>query len=84
MSSEPPPKFWRVGEDIQPSPLSNVPLWNPELWNTVEEEIDGLDAGLRELSLSIHGRPSDSSNSSGGEIDPTSSLPRAIVRGEVR
>lgn len=54
MSSE-PPKFWPVGEDIRPSPLPDAPLWNPELWNTIEEEIDTLDTSLRELSLSIHG-----------------------------
>lgn len=55
MSSE-PPKFWPVGEDIRPSPLPNVALWNPALWETVEEEIDALDSSLKELSLSIHGR----------------------------
>ena len=56
MSSGAPPKFWSVGEDIQPSPLPQASLWNPELWTTVEEEIDALDASLRELSLNIHGR----------------------------
>jgi hypothetical protein len=55
MSSE-PPKFWSVGEDIRPSPLSDAPLFNPELWNAVEEEIDILDPSLKELSLSIHCR----------------------------
>ena len=55
MSSEEPP-FWSVGEGIQPSPLPDVPIWNPELWATVEEEIDALDASLRALSLDIHGR----------------------------
>ena len=54
MSSSLPPKFWPVGEDIQPSPLPNVPLWNPPLWDTIEKEIDALDASLEELSLSIH------------------------------
>lgn len=61
MSSE-PPKFWPVGEDIRPSPLRNVPLWNPTLWDAVEEEIDTLDDSLRELSLSIHGMLFDPSN----------------------
>jgi len=55
MSSEAPAKFWSVGEDIQPSPLPQASLWNHELWGTVEEEIDTLDASLRELSLDIHG-----------------------------
>lgn len=63
MSSEAPPKFWSVGEDIHPSPLPRTSLWNPELWTTIEEEIDALDAGLRELSLSIHGRSIRSWNS---------------------
>ena len=56
MSSEVPPKFWSVGEDIQPLPLPQASLWNPELWTTVEEEIDALDESLKELSLSVHGR----------------------------
>jgi hypothetical protein len=57
MSSEPPPKFWSVGEDIRPSPLPGAaPLWNPTLWDTIEKEIDALDPSLRELSLDIHGR----------------------------
>ena len=56
MSDKPPPKFWTVGEDVQPSPLLNVPIWNAALWDTVEEEIDTLDTSLRELSLNIHGR----------------------------
>jgi len=55
MSSEAPPKFWSVGEDILPSPLPQASLWNSELWTTVEEEIDALDDSLRELSLKIHG-----------------------------
>ena len=57
MSSEAPTKFWSVGEDIQPSPLPQASLWNSDLWATVEEEIDALDASLRELSLDIHGTP---------------------------
>ena len=49
-----------------------MPLWNPELWNTIEEEIDVLDASLKELSLSIHGRRSDPSiHTPGVEINPT-------------
>ena len=55
MSSDAPPKFWSVGEDIQPSPLPQASLWNSDLWTTVEEEVDVLDASLRELSLDIHG-----------------------------
>ncbi|KAF9653527.1 hypothetical protein BDM02DRAFT_3087288 [Thelephora ganbajun] len=57
MSSGVHPVFWSVGEDIQPSPLPQASLWNPGLWTTVEEEINALDASLRELSLSIHARP---------------------------
>jgi hypothetical protein len=57
MSNEAPAEFWSVGEEIQPSPVPHASLWNSELWTTVEEEIDALDASLRELSLDIHGRP---------------------------
>lgn len=57
MSNEAPANFWSLGEDIQPSPLPGASLWGPEIWITVEEEIDALDASLRELSLDIHGRP---------------------------
>ena len=56
MSNEASQKFWSVGEDIQPSPLPQASLWNSDLWTTVEEEIDALDASLRELSLDIHGK----------------------------
>ena len=82
MSNDAPVKFWSVGEDIQTSPLPQASLWNSELWTTVEEEIDALDASLRELSLDIHGRllcPYDSS-----DIEPISSPPRATIRRKVR
>lgn len=54
--SDEQPNFWPVGEGIQPSPVPGATLWNPELWETVEEEIDTLDASLRQLSLDIHGK----------------------------
>ena len=82
MSSEAPPKFWSVGEDIQPSPLPQASLWNSELWATVEEEIDALDVGLRELSLDIHGRLIRRRNND--ETETTCSPPRATIRREVR
>ena len=85
MSSEPPPKFWSVGEDIRHSPLTDaVPLWNPTLWDTIEKEIDALDPSLRELSLNIHGRSTNPHSQPGDKINPSSSPPRVAVRREVR
>jgi len=80
MPSDAPQKFWSVGEDIQPSPLPQASLWNSELWATVEEEIDALDTGLRELSLDIHGRLVLSRNSD--EIELPTAHPELLFEEE--
>lgn len=53
--------LWRPGQDVAHIRGSGEKVWREDVLNVIEETITGLDAALRQLSLSIHGMSIQSS-----------------------